>query len=56
MKEGKMDKCNKKYYTATLKQVIEQKPFDINDAVKIAQKTIHSNFNWKKRPKMKLKI
>ena len=48
-----MNKCNKKLFTATvrktLKQLKEQKPLDINDAVKIAQKTIHSNFKGKKR-------
>ena len=48
-----MNKCNKKLFTATvrktLKQLKEQKPLDINDAVKIAQKAIHSNFKGKKR-------
>ena len=52
-RKGKMNKCNKKLFTATvrktLKQLKEQKPLDINDAVKIAQKAIHSNFKGKKR-------
>ena len=51
--KGKMKKCNKKLCTATVKKTLkelkEQKPLDINDAVKIAQKTIHSNFKGKKR-------
>lgn len=53
IKKGKKNKCNKKLFTATvrktLKQLKQQKPFDINDAVKIAQKTVHTDFKGKKR-------
>ena len=52
MRKGKMNNCNKKLFTATvrktLKQLKEQKPLDINDAVKIARRVINKSLKGKK--------
>lgn len=47
------NKCNKKLFTSTVKNTLKllkkEKPPNIYDAVKIAQKVVHANFKGKKR-------
>lgn len=53
MRRRRKNKCNKKLFTSTIKNTLKllkkEKPPNIYDAVKIAQKVVHANFKGKKR-------